>query len=485
MRFDFVEKRFVEIAELPNKYAVIDQHEVLTWKEFHGRVLEMVGRLAAVEKGHPVLIYGHKEANFVVAITACLILELPYIPVDSVFPLERMIRIREIAGASVVYYATEDRFEFYETTKTWAYNADNPLTYIIFTSGSTGDPKGVMLGYRGIVKYLDWIHKKFPFDSRDVFSSQIPFSFDLSTYELFSFLDFGATIALFSRAEVSDPNAFIAKLKATGATVWNTTPSAVMMHLINREFNSSELPNLTKFFFAGEQIASKTVKFVKERFKGSYVYNSYGPTEATNTVTFVELGEDILDSYSGLLPIGYPKFNSQIKISDPEVDASGNLVGELHLGGDNVALGYVGNEKLNAEKFYVEDGVRFFKSGDYGYYRNGMLFFVGRHDDMIKLNGFRIEIDEIEFQILETDLVEACKVIPLIVDGKASRLIACFVPKGGMRDSDEVVERIRKQLKTMLPYYMIPNDFFAVASMPTNSNGKVDKKALLKQYIES
>lgn len=478
MKFDLKLLEFTECDVAPSKLAISGSNRDLSWFEFKSEVEALKDEILnyKLPLGHPIIIYGHKEVEFIVSIVACLSLRLPYLPVDNIFPQARVDKIQEITGSALVINTKSKKINFLEKNKNTEYFKENdPVIYIMFTSGSTGEPKGVVITHESVVDYISWIQKDFPFSDNDVFVNQIPFSFDLSTYELFGFLMHGASIISFSRDLISDSKNFIDKISRYQCTIWNSTPSFLLLSLMSVDFREETLPLLKKFFLAGEQMPHKTAKKLFNSFKNVSLYNTYGPTEVTNTSTFVEITQNILEKYK-LIPVGYPKSTTEIRLLNKEFE-NGKEVGEIQLIGNNVSVGYFNNQQLNKDKFSIVNGIRAFRTGDYGYYENDMLFFLGRRDDLVKLHGFRVETTEIDNEISKIDGIIDSITIPLKRGKDVVRLISFFIANNEIK-----TDEIKKYIAESLPYYMIPSDIIQIEKFPYNTNNKIDRNRLIDIY---
>jgi D-alanine--poly(phosphoribitol) ligase subunit 1 len=215
-----------------------------------------------------------------------------------------------------------------------------------------------------------------------------------------------------------------------------------------------------------------------EAFPETRVLNTYGPTEATNTVSLVNIDKAVVDRYS-VLPVGYPKYTSEILIENDLNDPSTS--GEIIIVGKNVSIGYLRNLELTKERFFLHNGHRAYRTGDFGYIREGLLFFNGRKDDQVKLHGFRIELNEIDCYIANLDFVEAVVTLPLRTEKVVKRIVTFVKLKSGY-SRIEAPANILSYLKDRLPGYMIPSEVKVIAEFPYNNNHKVDKTKLLDWY---
>jgi D-alanine--poly(phosphoribitol) ligase subunit 1 len=492
MKFDFRKREFVG-SDGGSKIAVVGRGRSLTWSELKSQVTSLVGELRQlkVPAGHPVIIRGEKEAEFVVSILACMICELPYVPLDRVFPVDRVSKIQNILGSQVLLQcgAREDlSFSIQVSVADLKVSASavslngqvsaDPLVYVIFTSGSTGEPKGVEITRTNVLDFLNWIlSEDFSFSDKDVFINQCSFSFDVSFFDLLASLQNGATLILNAPDQIKNADEFTTRIGPLKPTVWVSTPSFLSLALLNREFKSEVLPDLKKFYLAGETLHHSLVKRTHAKFARGKVFNAYGPTEATVIVTLIEVSAELMEKYPAAMPIGRVKSTNQIVLEN-SFEQDGNQVGEIVIVGENVARGYFGRPDLTEQKFTKVNGRSAYRTGDHGYYKDGLLFFIGRIDNQIKLHGFRIEIDEIDSHIMSLPGVELSVTVPLIRDGDVKKLVA-FVKLKAAKPDEVFVSEVRAHLEKRVPAYMIPGAFKIVEDFPYGASHKVDKKKLL------
>ena len=474
MKFDLELLEFLECDTEVNKLAISGSDKDLTWGEFRDEVEACKEKLLSysLPMGHPVVIYGHKEVQFIVSMVACMSLKMPYIPVDTIYPQERLEKIVTIVKSSILINTIENKISFNENNRGTSYLLEDPIIYIIFTSGSTGEPKGVQITKSSILDFKLWLKDDFHFSQKNIFMNQAPFSFDLSVYELTGFLLFGGTIVLNSRDLIEDYIKYFERIKSYKCNTWVSTPSFISKYLLSQDFNTNEMPILNTFIFCGEVLPSVVAKRLLNNFSDAIVLNSYGPTEATVATTLISITEEVLEKYPKSLPVGYVKNKSIINLID--IDNEG--IGEIEIVGDNVSIGYFNNHELNKNKFFMKESKRSFKTGDYGYFKDDLLFFANRKDDLIKLHGFRIEVEEINKSILLNPKIQDSITIALKRGTEVIKLISFII-------ADEVsVDDLKKELSLKLPYYMIPSDILQIEQFPYNVNHKIDKKELVNIY---
>jgi D-alanine--poly(phosphoribitol) ligase subunit 1 len=475
MRFDLELLDFVDCDKDLNRLALSASDRDLTWGEFKNEVDTFKSEISKynLPKGHPVVIYGHKEAKFLVSIVACMSLGLPYIPVDTIYPKERLHKIISIVNSALLVNTIDDTLDFNKENINTTYYLDDPIIYIIFTSGSTGEPKGVQITQNSILDFNKWLDTDFKFSNDSVFMNQAPFSFDLSVYELIGFLSFGGTIVLNSRELLENHIEFFERLKKYSCNTWVSTPSFISKYLLSSEFVSNEVKALKTFLFCGEVLPATTAKRILNSFPSSKVLNTYGPTEATVAITLIDITPAVIEKYSKSLPVGYVKENTKINL----LDIDSENVGEIEIVGDNVSIGYFKNEELNAQKFQTKYEKRSFRTGDFGYIEDNMLFFANRKDELIKLHGFRIELGEIDKEFTNNKKINESITIPLKRGTEVVKLITFIIT-----NTQIDMEELKKEISEILPYYMIPSDIVVIDKFPYNTNHKIDKNALIEIY---
>ncbi|ADO47045.1 AMP-binding protein [[Enterobacter] lignolyticus] len=459
---DFLRGALLEPAN-PHQPAVSGSDTSLTWQQLSAAVTYWAQRYQHCRQpaGIPVVLYGHQQAEFAVAIYSCLLHNIPYIPVDCIYPQERLKEICQLANAP--YYYNVATKQFIATGETGQVLAEKDLAYIMFTSGSTGKPKGVQIGRESLWHFMQWVRQDFSLPALPVLMNHAVFSFDLSLIPLLANLAMGGHIVLNAKEDIADAN-WLERLKNHGVSVWVSTPSFAYQRLLSPQFNSEYLPELAVFVFIGEVLNKALVKQLRRRFPQAKILNSYGPTEATIATTVVEITDSILNSENDLLPIGTMMPDSRMEITSE---------GELIIWGKNVMRGYLGLPQENAAKLLRRESEEYrgYKTGDLGYL-DELLYCQGRNDSQIKLNGYRIEINEIENRLLDMSGISEAVVLPLMKPGGGVLRIAAFCVTG------LAPEVIKTSLSKVIPSYMVPSQIITKDALPLNSNGKIDRKLL-------
>jgi amino acid adenylation domain-containing protein len=343
------------------------------------------------------------------------------------------------------------------------------LAYVIYTSGSTGKPKGVQITHRSVINLLTSAARRTGFRQADNVLAVTTLSFDIAGLELFMPLITGATLTIASREATGDALALSALLSSSNATFMQATPATWRMLF---ESGWSGCKDLTAFC-GGEalkpELAERLLKSCKD------VWNFYGPTETTiwSTAWKASPGEPI--------QIGRPLANTQVYVVDNSLRLlPAGVAGELLIGGDGVAVGYLKQPELTAERFFPvsfggEPPVRVYRTGDLAaWLPDGSLVCYGRIDFQVKVRGFRIEPGDVESALRQHETVAEAVVMTCRDKQGDARLVAYLQPKNGRHS----VTELRDFLNTKLPPYMVPSHFVFLGEWPLTPNGKLDRKRL-------
>lgn len=481
MRFDFDRFEFADEQAAPDRAAVIGPAGSLSWSALADAV--WIWMAAAINAGArpdvPLVITGHKEPAFLVAMLGCLRLGVPFVPVDIVNPPQRIARIGELVRAGLRYDA--QACEFVPTGMEAAPLAEQGLAYIMFTSGSTGDPKGVQIGRESVSLFAGWIRDCLALGDAPVFMDQMLFSFDFSLFNWVGALVTGGACALCPRDVIEERARFAAYLASARVNVWTSTPSFVRQQLLDPAFDAAHLPDLRAFVFGAESLTPNVAEVLWSRFPASRIINSYGPTEATCSTTWIEI-DPVLRAAAPLpFPIGRAKPYADVFIDD----------GEICIAGDHVMRGYLNRADLNRTRMFVRDGQRGYRTGDLGEMdAHGRVTFRGRRDDQIKLHGYRIELAEVDAALATLDGVRAGAAVALRrPDGTIVRMIGFVDPDAegpaGLLPPPPALADWRASLGGRVPPYMIPSELIVCHGFPLTQTHKADRKELERMYLES
>jgi len=456
------------------------------------------------EDRRPIIIYGNKENNILPVMIGALKSGRAYVPLDVTFPEARINQIIDEVKPRVIFNFTNDSLDLkYEleikqnevddifnmpineapSKDKWVKDEDN--CYILFTSGSTGKPKGVQINKRNIDSFTKWFEEFLEFDeSPKIILNQVSYSFDVSVIPIYMGLGNGKTLFTLNKETLEDLKLLFTELTSSNIDYWVSTPALAEICSKFDDFNNEKIDKLSEFIFAGEVLTKKLVKNLMNRFPNAKVINGYGPTEATVLISAININEDIIECEKGI-PIGYPINNCELNI----VDGQGNKLkdgekGELIVIGDSVSIGYLNNSEMTNKVFFKTSEVKQgYKTGDLAYYENGIIYYCGRKDFQIKLNGFRIEIEDIENNLRKVKNINNAVVFPVFSEEhKISHLTAFIV----LNDKNELsnlknATLIKNELKKLIPSYMIPRNIKILNEFPLNTNGKIDRKKLMEE----
>ncbi|MEY5027246.1 MAG: hypothetical protein RLZZ244_2774 [Verrucomicrobiota bacterium] len=476
-------------AACPERLAHVSAGRLLSWEALVERsnalALWMDARLQGIPG--PVAFRGHKEPEMLVGFLATVKSGRAYVPMDASIPEQRVERIVEGASAALVL-TPEELGQILDGLPRWEEGSGRPAKrvegedpfYILFTSGSTGEPKGVVITLSNLTAFVDWLLGEHQFAPQgEVFLNQAPFSFDLSVMDLFGSLVTGGTLASVTKEELSNLKALYGRLASAEVTTWVSTPSFAQMCLIEKGFHAGMLPRMRRFLFCGETLAPETAFQLLERFPEAEVWNTYGPTEATVATTSVRVDRALLERFSPL-PVGYEMPGTRVVVLDENgVELLEGERGEIVIAGPNVSPGYLRRPELTGKVFGAWGGARSYRTGDWGRKKEGLIFFEGRMDGQVKVNGYRIELGDLEANLRGLAEIADAVVLPVQKGGRVESLAAFVVLSGAKEGSDfECAARLKTRLGERLPAYMLPRKFHFLEAFPMTPNGKADRRKL-------
>ncbi len=491
-----------QVEKTPEAIALQFKQDQLTYRELNERANQLAHYLKTkgVKADTLVGICLERSLEMVVGLLGILKAGAAYVPIDPQYPEERLRFI--VDDTQIPLLLTQSQWQDHlqhlpgerfcldtEWTAIANYRSDSPtadvtsdnLMYVIYTSGSTGQPKGVMVPHKGITNLLSWKQRNFGVDSNDKVLQTYPFSFDASVCQIFWPLCNGATLVLAEPDGHKDTQYLVKTIQQEGITIVGLVPS-IIRYLLQEE-GIEGCRNLKQIICGGEALERELVERCYESLEVErpILQNQYGPTEASVLSNYWDC-----DSQSpfAIAPIGRPVDNVQLYILDRYLQpAPIGVPGELHIGGEGLARGYLNRETLTAEKFIAhpfsqEPDSRLYKTGDLvRYLPDGNIEFIGRIDYQVKIRGFRIELGEIESALSQHPSVQQCIVIVGEDTPGEKYLIAYWVAE---TDEPPTVVELRQHLAKTLPDYMVPSAFMRLDAFPLTSNDKVDRRALPK-----
>jgi amino acid adenylation domain-containing protein len=496
-----VHELFVEQARrTPEAVAVASETEELSYAELLRRSKGLAARLRARGVG-PDVIVGlslERSADMVVAVLGTMMAGGACLPVDPAWPAERRAFMLDDSGARVMLTQTrlrpnvplaDDRVLCVDAPVAPADDHDRAgpcpptspenLAYVIYTSGSTGRPKGVGMPHRSLLNLVEW-HQSAPWTS----SRTLQFaslSFDVGFQEIFSTLRAGGTLVLVPervRFDAAGLGVLVDRWAVERAHLPNVVLQRLAEELAKRE---GTLLTLREIMVGGEQLrVTPAIAALFRRLPRCRLDNHYGPTE-THVITSHPLDPDP-GAWPALPPIGRPIANTALYILDRRLQpVPVGIAGELYVGGDCLARGYLNGPDATAEKFVPDPfgrdpGGRLYRTGDVvRWATDGTAEFVGRIDEQVKIRGVRIEPGEIEVLIGRHPAVGDAAVVVREDTRGERRLVAFYVPSQG-RSVDP--KELRTYLRDSLPEAMLPSQCVPLAAFPRTPSGKVDRRAL-------
>lgn len=464
----------------------------------------------------PIIIYGNKNIEIVEVMIAALKNGKAYIPIDITFPEDRVKKIQQISKAEIIFNFSENEINIDDkdikilnnndlkellknklcniiTENDWV--TEENTCYILFTSGSTGEPKGVPISKKNIMNFVNWFNDISKING-SVALNQVSYSFDVSVIQLYLYLPNGKTLFCIDKGMISDFGELFKYLNKSNISSWVSTPSFIEMCMVYDSFNEELLPKLEKIILAGEILTKKLVRALNERFPKVEIINGYGPTEGTVLLTCCTITDKMLNDEENELPIGYLLPDADYKIErvkeKDELQLSKDVAnkGELIVSSNSISNGYYNNEIETKKKFKYnkKNNNMTYKTGDIVYKIDDLLYYCGRKDFQIKLNGYRIELDDICENINKIDCVNNNIVMPVYKDGRVQYIVSFVVLKKKQevqlkKDNIKVNLYIRKELSKLIPSYMIPKKIVIMEKFPLNVNGKIDRKELMEKYL--
>jgi amino acid adenylation domain-containing protein len=480
----------------PERPAVYWDGGTLSYAQLLAQVRALSAALAAAGagKGHGVAVFLERGPRLLVALLAVMRAGSHYIPLDPSHPVERNLRILNVAAPSLVLLEdatrsalpSESRAPVFDLDAPRAADAPDPgvrtepdaIAYIIFTSGSTGDPKGVEVPQRALSNFLQSMAQAPGMGPEDTLLALTTISFDIAGLELYLPLVTGGRVDIAGRDFALDPALLARRLRERPATIFQATPATFRMLLEDGWEGQAGL----KILCGGEAFPPDLARTLVARV-GS-VWNMYGPTETTVWSSLQRLSAD-----DRVISIGHPIHNTQLYVLNEALEPMPRgAAGMLYIGGDGVALGYHKRPDLTAAAFqpnpFVSDlAARIYRTGDLARrLADGRLECLGRTDFQVKIRGYRIELGEIEAALIAHPAVIQAVVHVKPDPGGDKQLVGYVV----LDDRSTVLpDDLLGHMKEKLPSYMVPSAFMALPSFPLTANGKVDRKALPEPVVET
>jgi iturin family lipopeptide synthetase A len=401
-----------------------------------------------------------------------------YVPIGTDYPDERVNYILHDTGTKVLINETEvEKFfqvaEDYPAEKTPGNPVPENLAYCIYTSGSTGVPKGVINKHAGLFNRLIWMKEYLNTNGNEVYLQKTPYTFDVSVWEFLLPVISGGTLIIAKPEGHKDPEYLEEIIRNEHVNIVHFVPS--MLSVFLQFTGHSDIPGLRHIICSGEELLPKIVTQTRLQLPQTRIHNFYGPTEAAIDVTAF----DVTDwDVSNGVTIGKPVANTRIYIVDEALNLQPvSIPGELLISGIQVAKGYLNLDDLTKERFITDPfipGERVYRTGDIALWEeNGMIRYLGRKDNQVKIRGNRIELGSITSKLLQKPGIREAVVTVYKREGVAHELVAYVVA-----DEIQNTTALRKFLSEKVPDYEIPSYFIQLNELPLSANGKIDIKSL-------
>ena len=484
-----------QVLRTPNAIAIIDDRRKVTYSELNekaNRLARYLNKSGAVE-GSLVALCIERSTDLPVALLAIQKAGCTYIPLDPIYPKDRLALILEDGNPVILITERKLLENLPETTaknifieETEAYQDESPentdftvnpdmVAYLIYTSGSTGKPKGVQIQHRALVNFINSMARQPGITAGDVWLAVTTISFDIAGLEMYLPIICGAKIFVASQETSLNPDLLIQKIDENQVTILQATPVTFRM------LNSAEWPgsNRLKILCGGEAMSKELAHDLLGKCGG--LWNMYGPTETTVWSTIEKVTVDENDK-TGYINLGKPIANTSIYVLNTEFQpVPVGYPGELFIGGDGLAKGYFNLPELTREKFLPDPfskrpGARMYRTGDLVQQtEEGKLEFLNRVDSQVKIRGFRIELGEIESALTQYPTIRD-NIVLVREDTPGDKRLVAYLIKRENQETD--LTELRQFLKSKIPDYMVPVAYVFIDHFPLTPNGKIDRKAL-------
>lgn len=444
--------------------------------------------------GAPIVVIADRCIELIAISLAILKCGAIYVPVDLNYPLHRIQKIIGDTGSNIIINLSDYQLKEHNRNILTLQNFGNKrndkkgkkhifsaahIAYIIYTSGTTGSPKGVMVSQEAVLNTFQWMTKQFNISKNDVIAHKTSISFTDSIWEIFWPLLNGAKISIINSRDAKDSKKMYEWMEIQEISFTQFVPSMLKVFIEYIELKKLEEPlkKLRWVFNGGEQVGINLVKRFYQCFKTARYTNIYGMTESAIYATYHIVEREMLEIWSSV-PIGKPILNTKVLLLN-ELDqiCSQYEKGEICISGISLADGYWNDDMLTKDKFiyYNEPKNRLYRTGDIGMSdENGCYWYFGRKDNQVNVYGNRVEIYEVEKNILEFEGITQTAVIPYR-DQYEETYLVCYL------ENEQIeVDKLKAFLMNRLPEYMVPKVYQKVKSLPLTVNNKVDKKSLLE-----
>ncbi|MCG2838055.1 amino acid adenylation domain-containing protein [Photobacterium sp. WH77] len=492
----------------PDAVAIEQGDNHLTYGELVDKSTQLAATLresALIEAGDIIAVSLPQGPELIVGILGILQSGGAYVSIDPALPQQRRLQLLNRCQAKAVVTSTEvftnpDEYQSFLRVDLDTLPDDTPLAtvspiqcaddlaYVIFTSGSTGEPKGVMISHNNAVNTLEDINRRFQVTADDAVLSIAPAGFDLSVYDYFGVLGAGGRLVFQAADAQNDPKIWCETLIHHGITIWNSVPAPVKV-MVDRASDLLASSKLRLILMSGDWIPVDLPDAIRNALPDAQVISLGGATEGSIWSICYPIEHVEQDWVS--IPYGKPLANQRFHVLNEWLEDCPKWgIGELYIAGEGVAQGYWADPEKTAQRFFThpKTGERLYKTGDLGrYIQDGLIEILGREDNQVKINGYRVELGEVEFALLGLQAVNHVVIdAPAHPQSGQRQLVAYLVlhESADSYDHETLKQRCREQVQSTLPPYMVPTYFVILPYMPLTANGKIDRKALPAPWPE-
>ncbi len=487
-----------QAQQTPNNIAVVFENQSLTYQELDTKTNQLANHLISlgVKPEDIVALCVERSIDLIIGILGIIKAGGAYLPLDPTLPSEALTFRLQDSQASILLTQKHliDKLPQHQTpvvcidsnippSPHLPISPSSSLVYVIYTSGSTGKPKGVAVEHRQLLNYINGIIKQINLPKGSSFATVSTFAADLGNTAIFAALCTGGCLHIISQERATNSEALADYCSRHSIDCLKIVPSHLNA-LLTYSHSEQILPKKC-LIIGGEAASWNLIDLVQKHAPECQIINHYGPTETTVGVLTFPVNSRL---NSDKVPLGRPLANTQVYLLDSyQQPVPISVPGEIYIGGDNVTRGYLNRPELTADKFipntfYTETATQKFlyKTGDLARFRSdGILEFLGRIDDQIKLHGFRIELGEIEAAIRQHPEVRETVVLLREDEPGVQRLVAYIVSQAeNDREKTLSVDNLRDFVRQKLPEYMVPANFVFLKALPLTLNGKIDRKSL-------
>lgn len=491
--------RYAELT--PEATALITSHQRLTYRQLSDAANHVAKQLQAsgIKRGDRVAVIMTKGWEQIAAVHAILRLGAVYLPIDPTQPAQRQLLLLTEGDTRAV--VTQAQIELVNPTNlpvvvvvpamlntpTSSVNVieinTTDIAYIIFTSGSTGIPKGVMIDHRAAMNTLEDINRRFALQANDRVFGLSSLNFDLSVFDAFAPFMVGAALVLPEAGYEKDPQHWLDMINRGQVTVWNSVPALMQMLCEYQNGRGVGCPQLRLALLSGDWIPLTLPAQMRSQINQAMAIISLGgATECAIWSVFYPITD--LDPQWTSIPYGRGLSNQPMYVLNEQLEECPiGVEGEICIGGMGLAQGYLNDLDKTAASFVWRNAgaERIYRTGDLGrYFPDGQIEFLGRKDTQVKVNGFRIDLGEIQCHLARMASINNAAVV--FHQGHIYAFITSTLTTDD-GSKDKIIAEAMTQLQQSLPYYMIPQGLYVINTLPVTANGKIDRAALIREVI--